>query len=102
MAETRKKVEGEYLMYQNKPLVREGDTIIYGDLNTDSCVLCLDIMNYVGEGENKVPGKVLIQVVDAKDPNKIIKQGDKNGLHDAFSLGLTWLELELKKSAGAR
>ena len=39
MADTRKKVEGEYLMYQGKPLVRENDTIIYGDLNNDPCVL---------------------------------------------------------------
>ena len=98
MADTRKKVEGEYLMYQGKPLVRENDTIIYGDLNNDPCVLCLDIMGYTGEGEARVPSKVLIQVVDAKDPNKVIKQGDKASLHDAFALGMTWLDLELKKA----
>ena len=99
MADTRKKVEGAYLEYQGKPLVREDNTIIYGDLNNDSCVLALEIMSYVGEGEERVPDKVLIQILDAKDPNKIIKQGDKKGLHDAFALGITWLDLELKKSA---
>ena len=31
MAETRKKAEGEYLMYQGKPLVREENTLIYRD-----------------------------------------------------------------------
>ena len=98
MAETRKKVEGESLQYQGKPLVREENTIIYGDLNNDPCVLVLEIMSYTGEGENKVPSKVLIQILDAKDPNKIIKQGDKNSLHDAFALGMTWLEIELKKA----
>ena len=98
MADEKRLVEGEYLMYQGKPLVREGDTIIYGDLNLDACVLCLDIMGYTGEGADRVPSKVLIQVVDAKDPNKIIKQGDKNSLHDAFALGMTWLEIELKKA----
>ena len=98
MADTRKKVDCEYLMYKEKPLVREGDTIIYGDLNTDPCVLCLDIMSYTGEGEDKVPSKVLIQILDAKDPNKIIKKGDKDNLFDAFSLGMTWLALELKKA----
>ena len=91
MAETRKKVEGEYLMYQNKPLVREGDTIIYGDLNTDSCVLCLDIMNYVGEGENKVPGKVLIQVLSTEN-GQILKQADKEGMFEAFNYGMFWYE----------
>jgi len=99
MADTRKKVEGEYLQYQGKPLVREENTIIYGDLNHDPCVLALEIMSYRGDGGEKVPSKVLIQILDAKDPNKIIKQGNKDSLHDAFALGTTWLDLELKKNA---
>ena len=99
MAETKKKTEGEYLTYQGKPLVREENTIIYGDLNHDPCVLALEILSYTGEGDEKVPNKALIQILDAKDPNKIIKQGDKASLHDAFVLGTTWLDLELKKNA---
>ena len=42
-----------------------------------------------------LPDKILIQVIDSNDPNKILKQGDKTGLYDAFSLGLVWLEREL-------
>ena len=99
MADDRKMVEGKYLMYQGKPLVREENTIIYGDLNNDPCVLVLEIMSYTGEGENKTPDTVLLQIVDAKDPNKIIKQGQKQGMHAAFEMGLIWLDLELKKSA---
>ena len=99
MADDKKKVEGEYLMYQGKPLVREENTIIYGDLNHDPCVLVLEIMSYTGEGEDKTPDTVLLQIVDAKDPNKIIKQGQKQGMHAAFEMGLIWLDLELKKSA---
>ena len=99
MAETRKKVEGDYLQYQGKPLVREDDTIIYGDLNHDPYVLVLDIMSYKEENGAKVPDTVLIQIVDAKDPDRsTVQQGQKNGLQDAFSLGLTWLDLKLKKS----
>ena len=99
MADTRKKVEGEYLQYQGKPLVREDNTIIYGDLNNDPCVLALEIMSYTGEGEEKTPDTVFMQVVDSKDPNKVIKQGQKQGMHAAFEMGLIWLDLELKKSA---
>ena len=99
MADDRKLVEGKYLMYQGKPLVRENNTIIYGDLNNDPCVLVLEIMSYTGEGEDKTPDTVLLQIVDAKDPNKIIKQGQKQGMHAAFEMGLIWLDLELKKSA---
>ena len=98
MAETRKKVDGEFLMYQGKPLVREDNTIIYGDLNHDPYVLVLEIMSYKEEAGEKVPGKVLIQILDAKDPNKIVQSGQKDGLHDACTLGTTWLELKLKKS----
>ena len=96
MADDRKLVEGKYLMYQGKPLVREENTIIYGDLNNDPCILVLEIMSYTGEGEDKTPDTVLLQIVDAKDPNKIIKQGMKKGLHDSFSIGLVWLDLALK------
>ena len=95
MAETRQKVEGKYLEYLEKPLVREGNTICYGDMN-ESCILILEIMSYVKNGKGEeVPGKILIQIIDSKDPTKIIKQGQKDGLHDAFSMGLIWLERAL-------
>ncbi len=97
MADDRKLVEGKYLMYQGKPLVRENNTIIYGDLNNDPCVLVLEIMSYTGEGEAKVPDVILMQLVDSKDPNKILKSAQKKGLHTSFELGLIWLDVELKK-----
>ncbi len=99
MADDKKLVEGKFLTYQGKPLVREENTIIYGDLNNDPCVLVFEIMSYTGEGEDKVPNVILMQLVDSKDPNKIIKQGQKQGLHAAFELGLIWLDVELKKKA---
>ena len=74
--ETRPLVEGKYLEYLDKPLVREGNTICYGDMN-EKCILILEIMSY---NADNLPDKVLIQVVDSKDPNKILRQGAKNGL----------------------
>ena len=44
-----------------------------------------------------MPDYIFIQIIDSKDPNKIIKQGKKNGLNDAFSIGLVWLDMALKK-----
>ena len=89
------KVTGKYLEYKGKPLVREGDTICYGD-KADKCILILEIMSYKKVGENDVPDKVFIQVVDSKDPSKIEKQGDKNGLYNAFGIGLVWLDMANK------
>ena len=89
-------VEGKYLEYKDRPLVREGNTICYGD-KTERCFLLLEIMSYQKDeatGED-LPEKIFIQIIDSNDPNKIIKQGEKTGLYDAFSLGLVWLEREL-------
>ena len=94
MAETRKTVSGKYLEYKGKPLVREGNTICYGDM-TEKCILILEIMSYKTVDGHSVPDKIFIQVIDSKDPNKIIKQGEKNGLYDALSIGFVWLERAL-------
>ena len=93
--ENREKATGKYLEYKGKPLVREDNTICYGDMN-EKCVLVLEIMSYKEVNGKKVPKNILIQVIDSKDPSKIIKQGSKEGLYDAFSLGVVWLDLALK------
>ena len=87
-------VQGQYLEYKNKPLVREGNTICYGD-KTEKCFLILEIMSYKNVDGEELPDKILIQILDSKDPTKIIKQGDKSVLYDAFSIGLIWLERAL-------
>ena len=97
MAENRKVVSGKYLEYKGKPLVREGDTICYGDMD-DKCILILEIMSHKKTPEGELPDKILIQVLDPKDQSKILRQGSKDGLYEAFNLGLIWLEHELKKS----
>ncbi len=94
MADNREKVSGQYLEYKGKPLVREGNTICYGDMS-EKCILVLEIMSYKNVDGNEVPDKILIQVLDSKDSTKIIKQGEKSGLYDAFSIGLVWLERAL-------
>ena len=90
-------VSGKYLEYKGKPLVREGDTICYGDMNSDKCILILEIMSYKDVKGNSIPDTILIQIIDSKDPSKIVKQGQKAGLYEAFSLGLVWYEHEMKK-----
>ena len=91
-AETREKVSGSYLEYRGWPLVREDNTICYGDMN-EKCYLLLEIMSY----KDNLPDKILIQVVDSKDPNNILRQGSKNGLYEAFNLGVIWLDHECRK-----
>ena len=90
-------VSGKYLMYKDRPLVREGDTICYGDLS-EKYILIMEIFGYKQENGVKVPDTVLVQVVESEDQNKIVRQGEKKGLYEAFGYGLIWLEQALGKT----
>lgn len=93
MADKKELVGGKYLEYRGLPLVREENTICYGDLN-DKCILILEIISYSADN---LPDKILIQVVDSKDQTKILRQGQGKGLYEAFNLGIIWLDHELRK-----
>ncbi len=86
-----KLVEGKYLTYKGQPLVREGNTICYGD-KSEKCFLILEIMSYKTEKGQNLPDSIFIQVVESADPTKIVKQGQKSGLSDAMNVGMIWLE----------
>lgn len=88
-------VKGNYLMYKDRPLVREGNTIIYGNME-DDYILQLIIMTekeYMGK---MVPDKVIIQItktdMSLSDGERIVKQDLRTGLNEAFELGIIWLE----------
>ena len=92
----RTPVSGQYLEYLGKPLVREGDTICYGDM-AEKYILIMEIFSYKEENGTKVPDTILVQVVESEDQNKIVRQGEKKGLYEAFGYGLIWLEQALGK-----
>ena len=89
-------VGGSYLMYKDRPLVREGATICYGDM-TEKYILVMDIMSYKDEGGTRVPNDVFVSVVETADQNKVYRQGGKKGLYEAFGYGIIWLEQALAK-----
>ena len=98
MSETTEKttVKGKFLEYKDKPLVREGNTICYGDMS-DKYVLLLEIMSYKKVGDEDLPDTIFIQIISTDGTQQIYKQGQKNGLYDAFDIGLVWLERALKQ-----
>ncbi len=95
-AEAREIAKGSYLYYKNRPLVREKDTICYGDF-TERCVLILEIMSYTEKNGIKVPGKIFLQVIES-ETGAILKQAEKNGLHEAFNYGMFWHEKFLSEA----
>lgn len=84
----------QFLEYKGKALVRQGDSFCYGNMS-DKHILSLTIMAYKKEGDLDVPAKVLIQVLSTDQSksfaDRIVKQGDKDSLYDAFDIGLIWL-----------
>ena len=54
-------------------------------------------MSYTEKNGIKVPGKILIQVLESES-GAILKQADKDGLHDAFTYGMFWYEKFLSEA----
>lgn len=90
--------EVSYIEYKGRAFVREHDTICYGNM-TDPYILYMMIMSYKKFGNTEIPDKILIQVLstDKTKPfaDRIVKQGEKNGLYDALDIGVIWLERAL-------
>ena len=92
------------LLYKNKPLVRNGNTIYYGDVN-DKYVVCLQIESAQKVADIDVADKVIIQLIST-DPElsrrkRIIKSAKKNGLFAAVDIAEAWLKRYTKNSAEA-
>jgi hypothetical protein len=87
--------KNEYILYKGLPLVREGNTICYGDLNEKYMLM----LNIISEKENGEPDMIMVQICHTEDKNKIVKgkQAFKNGLFDALDLGVEWLKHIIKE-----
>ncbi|MBR0236239.1 MAG: hypothetical protein IJQ37_07270 [Clostridia bacterium] len=92
--EEKKLLDGKYMMYKGKPLVREKNVIIYGDMR-EKYYLFLMILTTKKIGDEEAPDKILIQILSTDGNQTIYKQGEKSGLYDAFDIGTIWLERAL-------
>ena len=85
----------QFLEYKGKALVRQGDSLCYGNMS-DKYILSLMIMAYKNVDGKDIPAKVLIQVLSTDATKsfseRIVKQGDKDSLYDAIDIGMVWLE----------
>lgn len=88
-------VKGKFLLYKERPLVREGNTIIYGNVS-DEYILQMIIMNEKEVNGKGVPDKIIVQITKTDTSlsagDRIVKQDLRSGLADAFELGMIWLE----------
>ncbi len=90
----------EFLTYKGKPLVRNGNTIYYGDM-AEKYVIMIQIMSTKKEGELEMADKLLVQLLDTNSDlrprERIIKKSEKTSLYDAMDIGAVWLERALTK-----
>lgn len=86
-------VNGTYMIYKNRPLVREDNIVCYGSMD-EAYFLQLIIMSEKDFKGTVVPDKVVVQIVSTAD-KKVVKQDLKDGFYNALELGIIWLERQL-------
>lgn len=88
----------KFLTYKDKPLVRSGKTIYYGDM-ADPFVVMLQINSTKDFNGLEIADKVTVQLLstdpDARPHDRIIKKSEKIGLYNAMDIGSIWLERAL-------
>ncbi len=95
-----KKNTVKFLTYKDKPLVRNGNTIYYGNMS-DPYVVMLTIMSKKPYKDTEIPDKVIVQLLstdpDCKPRERIIKKAEKKSLYTAIDIGSIWLQRALGK-----
>ena len=89
----------DFLTYKDKPLVRKGKEIYYGDMS-EPYIIKLTILSTKKDGKNEVPDKVNLQLlksdIQLPDKERIVKETTKDSMFDALDFGFVWLERALK------
>ena len=99
-----KKNEVKFLTYKDKPLVRKGDTIYYGNMS-DPFVIKLTISSYKQFQDMEIADRVSVQMLNT-DPEcrpreRVVKKAEKRGLYNAMDIGSIWLQRALDKGANS-
>lgn len=88
-------VDGDFIIYKNRPLVREDNVICYGNLS-DRYIIKMIIMTEKEYRGHQIPDQIYVQLLECNetDPSgsKVIKEGMKSGLYNALDIGIAWLD----------
>ncbi len=90
--------KSKFLTYKGKPLVRNGNTLYYGNAS-ENYVIMMQILATKPVGDVEVASKVSIQLLNT-DPNvsareRIVKSSEKKGLYAALDIAEVWLSRAL-------
>lgn len=97
MAEKTK--DAKMLTYKGKPLVRNENTIYYGNMS-DPYVAMLQILDTKDFSDMQLPQMVSVQILstdsDLRPKERIKKKTEKSSLSDALKIASIWLERMLE------
>jgi len=92
-------VNGNFILYKNRPLVREDNVICYGNVS-DKYILQLIIMTEKEYKGKSVPDKIYVQLLSTDqslpENSRVVKSSMKSGFSEALEIGVTWLERYLE------
>ena len=95
-----KKNTVKFLTYKDKPLVRSGNTIYYGNMS-DPYVIMLSITSTKKFNDMEIADRVVVQMLntdpDCRPRERIVKKTEKKGLYNAMDIGSVWLQRALEK-----
>ena len=91
--------ENRFLTYKDKPIVKCGKEIYYGDMS-EPYVVRFNVLSTKKEGDDTIPEKVSVELLksDTQLPEKerVSKSTVKDSFFDAIDVGFIWLERALK------
>ena len=89
----------QFLTYRDKPLVRNGNTIYYGDMS-DEFVIMMHIIDTEPLDDIQLANKVIVQLIhtdpEMRPRERIVKKSEKIGLYNAMDIGSIWLTRALE------
>lgn len=88
-----KKKEQTSLIYKNRPLVKRGNTVIYGDI-TDDYYICIDILDAEAYKDLELATDVVVSLMSG---GRMVKKAEREGLYRALDIGAYWLEEALNQ-----
>ena len=83
-----KKKEQNFLIYKGKPLVKRGNTVIYGDI-ADEYYVRMEILDTESYQDLELATDVVVTLMSGA---QVVKKAEREGLYRALDIGSYWLE----------
>ena len=89
-----KKKEQTALIYKDKPLVKRGNEVVYGDIN-DKFYIHIRILETENEKDLELATAVVVSLMEG---SKVVKKAEREGIYRALDIGAFWLEDALENN----